>query len=146
MLSNTCKYGIRALLYLAANAEKDKAIGIKKISQDLGIPTPFLGKILQSLARHKILFSSKGPHGGFGLNRPADRITLLDIIQIIDGNDVLDQCLICLKTCKEVDEESRLCPIHERYNDIRRQIYQLFNEQTVGSVIREMQNKSGVSI
>ena len=53
MLSNTCKYGIRAVLYLAMNTKKEKKIGIKQISQDLNIPTPFLGKILQSLVKHK---------------------------------------------------------------------------------------------
>lgn len=64
MLSNTCKYAIRSVIYLALNAQDGKKIGIKKISEDLEIPTPFLGKILQSLARQKLLSSTKGPHGG----------------------------------------------------------------------------------
>ena len=53
MLSNTSKYGIKAVLYLAreTQTETDKWIGIKKISSDLKIPMPFLGKILQMLAR-----------------------------------------------------------------------------------------------
>jgi DNA-binding IscR family transcriptional regulator len=49
MLSNTCKYAIRALIYLGKNSADGTKIGIKKISNDLGIPTPFLGKILQIL-------------------------------------------------------------------------------------------------
>ena len=84
MLSNTCKYAIRALIYLAKNASGDQKIGIKKISEDLGIPSPFLGKILQSLAKQKILSSTKGPHGGFGMGMKAKDIRLYDIVVIID--------------------------------------------------------------
>ena len=43
------------------------------IAKDLDIPTPFLGKILQNLAKHKILSSTKGPHGGFTLRMKADK-------------------------------------------------------------------------
>ena len=71
MLSNSCKYGIRAVIYLAKNPVDNGKIGIKRISEDLGLPTPFLAKILQLLAKHKILTSSKGPHGGFSsVERP----------------------------------------------------------------------------
>nr|HPR60051.1 Rrf2 family transcriptional regulator [Prolixibacteraceae bacterium] len=69
MLSNTCKYAIRALIYLANYSKENKKIGIKKISEDLGIPSPFLGKILQSMAREKMLASTKGPNGGFSLGK-----------------------------------------------------------------------------
>jgi len=69
MLSNTCKYGIRAVIYLALHNAEEKKIGIKEISSELNIPTPFLGKILQMLAKNKMLISTKGPNGGFGLDR-----------------------------------------------------------------------------
>jgi len=87
MLSNTCKYAIRSLIYLANFSADDKKIGIKKISEDLNIPSPFLGKILQSLAREKILKSTKGPHGGFSLGRKPEEISLFDIVVQIDGAD-----------------------------------------------------------
>src|SRR4030042_4490721 len=101
MLSNTSRYAIRAVIYLAVNYEEGAKIGIKQISKDLGIPTPFLGKILQSLAKHKLLSSTKGPHGGFGLGRKAEDIKLIDIVDIIDGQDIFNQCLIRLNDCNE---------------------------------------------
>ena len=55
MLSNSCRYGIRAVIYLAGHPENGGKIGIKKISNDLDLPTPFLAKILQQLAKQKIL-------------------------------------------------------------------------------------------
>jgi len=80
MLSNTCKYALRALIYLGKFSEEDKRIGIKKISEDLGLSSPFLGKILQNLVKQKLLVSTKGPNGGFALAKDASEITLWDIV------------------------------------------------------------------
>ena len=52
MLSNTSKYAIRAVIYLALYSTKEKKVGIKEVASELDIPSPFLGKILQQLARH----------------------------------------------------------------------------------------------
>jgi len=59
MLSNTCKYAVRALIYLGKYSNDGTKIGIKKISSDLEIPTPFLGKILQNLVKQKILVTKR---------------------------------------------------------------------------------------
>ena len=93
MLSITSKYAVRALIYLGIFAEKGEKIGIKKISSDLKIPSPFLGKILQCRVKNKILFSTKGPNGGFGLGKSSEDITLYDIIKTIDGEDFFTNCL-----------------------------------------------------
>jgi DNA-binding IscR family transcriptional regulator len=89
MLSNTSKYAIRAMIYLALNAQGDLKIGIKKISGDLSIPSPFLAKILQVLAKHKLLASTKVERWFYF--RDPSRITLFEIVTIIDGNDMFDR-------------------------------------------------------
>ena len=94
MLSNTCKYALRALIYLGKNSEKDYRIGIKKISEDLGLSSPFLGKILQNLVKQKLLVSTKGPNGGFALGKKPDQITLWDIVAKVDGEEFFTNCLI----------------------------------------------------
>ena len=134
MLSNTCKYAIRAVLYLAVHA-KDSKIGIKKISKDLDIPTPFLGKILQTLARHKILTSIKGPNGGFSLGMDADEIYLMDIVEIIDGNDNFNKCAIGVKYCSEQDNP---CALHTRYAKLREEIKEIFHRETVETLVEEV--------
>jgi Rrf2 family protein len=143
MLSNTCKYGIRAVIYLALNNEDNKKIGIKEISNELNIPTPFLGKILQLLAKNKILNSTKGPHGGFGLARPASEITLLNIIEIIDGKDLFTNCLIGLSTCSANAHNDVQCPIHHKYLPINKQIYDLFNTETIENLSTEIKASDG---
>lgn len=128
MFSNTCKYAVRACIYLALNNHQNEKIGIKKISEELKIPTPFLGKILQVLAKNKILASTKGPNGGFSLNKPASKVSLMDIVKIIDGDDPFDTCVISLASC--VTEEKH-CAIHENYYKIREEIKNLFGSQTI---------------
>jgi len=84
MLSNTCKYALRALIYLAKYSQDDNRIGIKKISEDLSISSPFLGKILQNLVKQKLLISNKGPNGGFSLAKQPENISLWDIVTTVD--------------------------------------------------------------
>ena len=134
MLSNTSKYAIRAVIYLALNAGEEKKIGIKQISKDLNIPTPFLGKILQTLAKHKLLSSTKGPHGGFGLGRNAENINLIDIVDIIDGQDIFNKCLIRLDDCN--DDEP--CSMHNKYAKVRGQLLSLFKNQKISELIDEI--------
>lgn len=134
MLSNTSKYAIRAVIYLALHAGEEKKIGIKLISKDLGIPTPFLGKILQTLAKHKLLSSTKGPHGGFGLGRKAEDINLIDIVDIIDGQDVFKQCLIKLEDCNEKEP----CSMHYKYSEIRKNLLSLFRNQNIANLVNEI--------
>jgi Rrf2 family protein len=141
MLSNTSKYAIRAMIYLALNGDKISKIGIRKISGDLTIPSPFLAKILQILAKHKLLSSTKGPNGGFGLGRDPNKITLYEIVTVIDGNDIFDKCLISLRTC---NEESIPCPMHFRYESLRLEIKKLFQEQDLGSLAMDIKQQDRI--
>jgi Rrf2 family transcriptional regulator, iron-sulfur cluster assembly transcription factor len=135
MLSNTSKYAIRAVIYLSLHAGENKKIGIKKISKDLNIPTPFLGKILQILAKHKILSSTKGPHGGFGLGKKTDEIKLIDVVDIIDGQDIFKKCLIRLEDCSETEP----CSMHLKYSEIRSNLLRLFQNQSISELIHDIQ-------
>jgi Rrf2 family iron-sulfur cluster assembly transcriptional regulator len=146
MLSSSCKYGIRAVTYIAKNSKKNEKIGIKQISKDLDLPTPFLAKILQLLAKQKILSSSKGPHGGFSLMKDPKEITILDIIITIDGTDVLESCIIHNKACKNVNEENLLCPIHDEYYKIRNNIIKLFTKKTIYSLVRAANSSEEIVI
>lgn len=135
MLSNSCKYGIRAVIYIANQPHGNAKTGIKQISKDLNLPTPFLAKILQQLAKQKILNSSKGPHGGFSLMKDPKKITLLDIVRTIDGEDTFTNCIIHNKDCKCVDKQKDPCPVHDEYEDIRNEIIRLFSSRTIQDIV-----------
>lgn len=143
MLSNTSKYAIRAVIYLAVNSTKKNRIGIKQIAGELDIPTPFLGKILQSLARHKLLTSTKGPNGGFGLGKEPSKIKLIEIVEIIEGKDIFKSCLLGTKDC---DHDKNICPIHERYAEIREQFCELFKKTTLSILIKDLKQNKATNI
>ncbi len=133
MLSNTSKYAIRAVIYLALYATAEKKKGLKEISSDLGIPTPFLGKILQMLSRQKILDSSKGPHGGFALKKAAVDISIMDIVDIIDGSDAFNLCLIRTETCSEDNP----CSLHDAVEGYRKGLRTTLITETIADLVSE---------
>lgn len=145
MLSNTCKYAIRALIYLANYSKDEKKIGIKKISEDLKIPSPFLGKILQSMARENILSSTKGPNGGFSLGRDAEDISLYDIVVHVDGEKYFNNCIIRLEPCTCFTEEISTCPVHRRFSQIRDDLIRFYKDTTLADIIDDFEI-SGESI
>ncbi len=126
MLSNTCKYALRGLIYLAKYSQDERRIGIKKISEDLNISSPFLGKILQNLVKQKLLVSTKGPNGGFSLSRVPEDISLWDVVVNVDGEEYFTNCLIGLRPCKTHDPTKPLCPVHFKYDELRKQTMEFF--------------------
>jgi Rrf2 family protein len=138
MLSSTCKYAIRAVIYLAFHYEEGKKIGIKQISDQLDIPTPFLGKILQSLVKKKLLVSTKGPNGGFALMENGYSISLYDIVIAVDGDDMFTNCLIGNHPCQS---GNKTCSVHDSYHQLRSNFVTFFKEETIGEIVSKMANK-----
>ena len=137
MLSNSCRYGIRAILYLASKDARNNKIGIRQISEDLKLPTPYLAKILQNLVKHRILSSTKGPNGGFSLQRKPESITLLDIVKIIDGEEVLTNCIIHNGSCNSVRKSMKPCPVHDDYSKIRTELIKMFKGKNIAEIVKK---------
>ncbi len=138
MLSNTCKYALRALIYLGKYSKEDKMLGIKKISEDLDLSSPFLGKILQNLVKQKLLISTKGPNGGFALAKNPEDITLWDIVIKVDGEEYFTNCLIGLESCQAHDSSKPLCPIHHQYEKLRKEIARFYKETTLEIISQDI--------
>ncbi len=139
MISNTCKYAIRGIIYISLYSSDKKRVGLKEIAEALDLPAPFLGKTLQMLVRQKILTSTKGPNGGFSLAREAIDITLMDIIEIVDGTEVFDTCLIRTTKC----DDASPCALHEKVTDIRKNLKLLFVTQTIADLAGEFRENPG---
>jgi Rrf2 family iron-sulfur cluster assembly transcriptional regulator len=116
MLSNSCRYGIRAIIYIASKQKGNNKTGIKQISKDLDLPTPFLAKILQQLA-------------------------ILEIVKIIDGEEIFTDCLIHNTTCACVDKRKAPCPLHDDYAKVRSELINLFS----GTTVHELVLKAGAA-
>lgn len=111
MFSKSCQYAIRAVIYLTAHGREGQNTGVKEIAEALQVPQQFLAKILQELVRHHLLSSIKGPNGGFFLSEKNMEMSLLEVVESIDGRAVLTACVLGLPQCSAVSP----CPLHHQF-------------------------------
>ena len=83
-LTRASSYALHALVHMA-NEGEDRPVASHLIAQARGIPERFLLKILKPLVSARVLRSIKGPHGGYRLAKPAAKITLLEVIEAVEG-------------------------------------------------------------
>jgi Rrf2 family protein len=138
MLSATCKYGIRAVIFIASRSVQKTHTGLKKIADELRIPQPYLAKILQELSRKKILHSSKGPHGGFSLLISAEKLTLMDIIEAIDGGDFFDSCYVTGEKCSFDQPDKGVCILHDELRKEKDNLAKFFISKTIGDLVLQV--------
>jgi Rrf2 family protein len=83
-ISRSTGYALLAVGYIAQNQDKEVVLS-QSISEKYDIPLEYLLKILQQLVRASVLRSKRGPRGGFSLAKPTKKITMLEIIEAVDG-------------------------------------------------------------
>ena|ERR1019366_8449803 len=127
MLSNTCKTGIKAVIYLALKQKSADKAGVKEIADSIDASEHTLGKILQTLVKQNVINSTKGPSGGFYIDKLQLKQPIISIIEAIDGKQVFKACGLGLSKCSE----SHPCPIHDQYKKGRLLIEKLFCEKRV---------------
>lgn len=131
IFTNPLQYAIRAMTYLG-DQEVGKLSSIREISRAEAIPRPYLAKIVNRLARRKLLRSRRGPLGGVMLGRPASRITVGDIVDAMGGGLQAKQCLLGLAECSD----HARCPVHESWKNVRQILTQALHEKTVNDLVR----------
>lgn len=129
MFSKACTYAIRAVLYLATHGNEAKKLGVKDVAKALDAPKAYLAKLLQQLARHNLIASSKGANGGFYLTTEHRKARLQDIIECIDGKDALTGCILGLPVCSSENP----CPLHTEALKFREGLDLAISTSTVGS-------------
>ena len=110
---------------------------VKTIAEQESIPTHFLAKILQQLARKGLLKSSKGPLGGFQLNVPAREIRLLDIVEALDGLEPYQLDLVP----DGQTPDGLYCAMHGEWLDLRQEILTYLRDNTVADLVKALDNK-----
>jgi len=86
-LTRASSYALHAVAYMAAQKQQDRPVASHNIAQARGIPERFLLKVLKPLvsASPRVLKSIKGPNGGYQLARPPAEISVLEVIEAVDG-------------------------------------------------------------
>ena len=128
MVSKTCEYAIRAMLFIAQKSKSNTKVGVKHIAKAIDSPESFIAKILQELSRKGLLLSAKGPTGGFFLDNSLLKQSLADIVSAVDGDRLFTGCGLGLKSCSE----KKPCPIHDEFVAIRKKIKTVMQSAILG--------------
>lgn len=91
------EYAIRALVHLAANPEK--VVSAWEIAESQDVPAGFLQKILQKFVKLGIVTSHRGAQGGFSLAKGPDQVTLLEIVEAMQGQLAMNRCFLGRDGC-----------------------------------------------
>ncbi|OGU14389.1 MAG: hypothetical protein A2X61_12920 [Ignavibacteria bacterium GWB2_35_12] len=130
LLSKSCLYGLRTAIYFAKHTENGY-IPISEIAKELEIPPDFLAKILQKLTRKKLMNSLRGVKGGVKLGKPPGKISLYDIIQAIDGDNIFRKCFLGLEECSEETP----CPLHDNWKEFRVNLSEMLKSSSLNYLI-----------
>lgn len=133
-LSKRGEYGLRAMIDLATWKSDNGVVQIKEIADHEHIPGKFLEQILLTLKNAGLLRSKMGIGGGYSLARPADQITLGQIIRVLDGPLAPIRCVsqMAYETCGCPDE--RTCGLRLVMLDVRNAIADILDRTTLADV------------
>ncbi len=140
-LSKRGEYGIKALLDLASSEPGQRIIQARAIAEREQIPVRFLEQILLTLKNAGILHSRMGVGGGYYLARPADEITLGQIVRTLDGTLAPIRCVskIAYERCVCPDEQA--CGLRLVMQDVRNAIADILDNTTLEQVARRAQTR-----
>lgn len=144
--SKSTDYALHALIHLG-HSERQSNIGIKELSSKLGVSESYLSKIMSKLRQDGIVRAVPGVNGGYELARPADQITFLDVIQVIEGRQRLFECsnsksqqhqLLAEGSEAAGEREASAikgCLVEKVMFDAEQHLHQYLREQTIQSVL-----------
>jgi Rrf2 family protein len=116
-ITRQADYAVRAVLYLATLDNGTRAPTIK-IAEEQEIPPSFLAKIVSQLSVAGVVQTSRGARGGVSLARPSDNISLLEVIEAIDGPIKLNECVPDPSICPFGED----CPVHEIWCETQKEL------------------------
>jgi Rrf2 family protein len=138
MISQTAEYALRAIVYLADQAETPQTT--QQIAAVTLVPAGYLAKVMQGLVRAGLVRAQRGLHGGFNLVKPAAELTVLDVVQAVDPLRRITRCPLGLKG------HAALCPLHRRLDGAVALVEQALSGSTIAELLREPGKHKGKRI
>ncbi len=137
LIKRNTGYGLRALTFMASH-EGDQAFTAEELAEVAGTSADFMHKIMQALRDASIVRSRRGPGGGFRIARDPGDITLLEIVNAVQGEFQVNRCVIGLDVC----ERSVACPLRPTWMRIQREL----EDGLAGTTLAEVVGASGCGV
>lgn len=124
-ITRQADYAVRAVLYLAKIGE-DRRAATNRIAQEQQIPPSFLAKIVSQLSVAGLLQTSRGARGGVSLARAPQDISVLEVVEAIDGPILLNECVANQGACAFGDT----CPLHSLWSETQAELVKRLKSTT----------------
>jgi len=134
-ITRASDYAVRVMIHLAtvpAGAKAQRA----ELSRAADVPGHFLSKVLQQLVRSHLIRSQRGSGGGFVLAVPPSDVSLLDVVEAIEGPVRLNLCIEEGPSC----ERKTCCPAHEVWVDAQSAVVKVLAAASIASLAEKVRN------
>lgn len=125
-------YSLKALLMLADRYPSAQPLRVEEIAGAQGVPENYLRRLLIELKRGGLVLSQKGPSGGYMLGRPPARITMADVVEIIEGDYTPVECLE--EGAKSSCPRDSGCPMRDVWREVRDSVVSILRGATLQSL------------
>ena len=132
-LSKSFGYAFRGVLYVALVEKEDRKVQLDEIAKKLSVPRHFLAKIMKTMVKEGIIQSTKGPNGGFSLNKKTLNTRLIKLVSITDGVEQFNSCVLSLRKCNSKNP----CPLHYQMLKLRDEMLAQFSKTTIGDLLNK---------
>ena len=138
LIRRNTDYALRLTAALAAQYDAGRVLSARALSQDNKVPYTLACKLLQKYQQAGFVKSIMGPRGGFALARRPSEITLLELIETIQGNLSVNQCLAGPLTCSLREQ----CPLHPKLADLQEDIQRYLRNTTLAELTTKPETDS----
>jgi Rrf2 family protein len=128
MFSQTSEYALRVVVYLASLDGKQATI--PQIADATRTPEGYLAKVLRNLALSELVRSQRGPQGGSVLARPANDMTVYDVVQAVDPIERITTCPLGIR-----GHGVNLCPLHRRLDQAIAMVEDAFRKTSIAELV-----------
>jgi Rrf2 family transcriptional regulator, iron-sulfur cluster assembly transcription factor len=131
--SKSFGYALRGVLYVALVDREGRKVQLDEIAGKLSVPRHFLAKIMKQMGKEGILESTKGPYGGFAINKNTLQTKLVRLVGITDGLEQFNNCVLSLRKCNSKNP----CPLHFQMMKLRDNMLAEFSKRTIGDLLNK---------
>jgi Rrf2 family protein len=138
-VNRSTDYALRAMTYLATQP-LDEVSMVNEIALNQSVPPKFLARLLQQLHKAGLVASQRGIKGGFRLARPSASITVLHVLEAVEGPIVISLCLTTPKAC----DQSERCPSMSVWERAQAAFLKVLGNTTIADLAQEQQRRDSL--
>ncbi len=135
-VSTKGRYGLMAIVDLAVN-DKEKQVSLKSVAERQGLSENYLEQLFASLKKAGLVKSIRGAQGGYRLAKPAEKITVGDVLRSLEGTLCPVNCIDTSNSCDKVD----VCVTVPVWAKLRDKINEVVDSFTIADLVLDYENK-----